>query len=163
LLRAPRTRRWRSLPRRARSVSANYLSWETKKTIMATAKNPKLNQSDLELLLLNMAPSSLLIVPFFQAATLISPMISLPTMFNNVIPMMMRLMMFSAPIGFLPLALQMQASPLSPARIAIAPWITAANGPGASVGLRWATIRFNEAPQLGQLFIGFACFWSEVK
>jgi hypothetical protein len=65
---------------------------------MATSKNPKLNQSDLELFLLNLAPSSLLIVPFFQAATLISPMINLLTIFMKKIAIIIAAMIFNAPI-----------------------------------------------------------------
>jgi len=64
------------------------------------ARNPKLSRSDLELLSLSFAPSSFVIVPFFQAATLISPMINLAIMLIKRIAITIAAMILNAPILF---------------------------------------------------------------
>jgi hypothetical protein len=71
---------------------------ENKKIAMATSSNPKLIRSDLELRSLILVPSSFVIVPFFQAATLISPMINPLIMLINRIAIMSAAMILNAPI-----------------------------------------------------------------
>jgi hypothetical protein len=73
---------------------------EKKKIAMAVTKNPKLSRSDLELLSLSFVPSSFVIVPFFQAATLISPMINFLTMLIKNIAIMIVAMILNVPILF---------------------------------------------------------------
>ncbi len=67
---------------------------------MATSRNPKLSRSDFALRNRSFRPSSLVIVPFFQAATLISPEINLATILTKRIVMMTVTMILSAPILF---------------------------------------------------------------
>jgi len=74
---------------------------------MEITRNPKLNLSDFELLSFCWRPSSFVIVPFFQADTLSSPMISLLTMLIAKTAMMIAAMIFSAPI---PIPIQVASS-----------------------------------------------------
>ena len=71
---------------------------ERKKAAMAMIRNPKLNLSDLALLSLSLEPSSLVIVPFLQADTLISPVISFRMMLIAKSVMRIVAMIFNAPI-----------------------------------------------------------------
>jgi len=80
---------------------------DKKKTAMETSRNPKLNLSDLELLNLCLPPSSFVIVPFLQAATWSSPLISLLTMLAAKIAMITAAMILNAPM---PIPIQVASS-----------------------------------------------------